>query len=250
MLNQKYPTLSKPPIQTAVFQIGFDSISSFPFKDELINAFAKKISNVFTVFNRNYNRTLELGKVRHEDKKVKISEPIIDTYIFASSDNSLVINITKSSFIFETRKYTTWEKQIDQLREIWSIYSDMILAGGYKVNRASTRFINRIEIPEMVDPTQYFNTTLYAASNVIQGEVDSFLIRYTTKLKDIDIQTHVTQGFEPAIGKIFPFVFDIDVISLKELTYNNLWDEFDILRKVKNKTFFSNLTEKTLNLLL
>ena len=114
---------------------------------------------------------------------------------------------------------------------------------------ASVRFINKFSFENFDNPSDYFNTTIYADKKAVQDDVNTYTLKYVVEQKDSHIQINVTQGADPVINKIVPFIFDIDVIYNHNLNLNDIKEVYDKLHYLKNRTFFSNLTDKTINLL-
>lgn len=248
--NKQFPTLSNPPIQLAVFEIvhNFAKVLEHNYQD----TFHKLIQNKYPNQAPNLNRNIDLKNISdiNTETTVKISKPEVTQYRYISTNKDRILLIDKEKFNLTVNKgYTRWEDNIGEFKELWSIFQD-INPGLLEVKRISTRFINRIEIADMERPMDYFNTTIYANRDVIDGEIQNFLMRYTTLFKEDNIHLNVAQGFEPRIGNIYPYLFDIDVLSIKNIHGNDIWKVFEKLRTIKNNAFFSNLTDLTLNQLI
>lgn len=247
MPKSDYPNLSKPPIQVVVFQIGYDKFPSFP---QIPNSFDSFINEWFPIKTHTTNTNINLDNTPTGETKINVSKAEINVIMYTSKDNLKVVSITKNFLSLTISKtYSNWVEYMALLQKIWNAFCSKVLDSNSIITRASARFINRIIINNMETPSDYFNTTIYASENVIPGVVNTFLMKYTAIVEG-NVQLHVTQGFEPQIGNSFPYIFDIDAICEYQINSESLWIEFDKLREVKNQTFFGNLTEKTLNLLL
>ncbi|WP_017259751.1 TIGR04255 family protein [Pedobacter arcticus] len=249
MAEQKFPILTNPPIKVAIFEIRFKNESQvFPPSLEEFNNYFKSL---FPIVQNNINKNIEINDLPNGETSFNITGQEINQIRYFSSDKTKVLSLSKDGFILNiNNSYESWEDHISLFRSLWGQYSASVLKNDYSLLRASTRFINHFEILNLENPADYFKTTIYADENVIPAPVNSFLFKYNTVLNGEDIQIHVVQGFEPPIDNKTIYMFDIDVISIKNFSETELWSKFDRLRELKNQTFFNNLTDKAINSLL
>lgn len=246
---KNYPVLSRSPIEVAIFEIEFNS--DVIFQSNNSKKFHSAIKDNFPQISENLNRNIELGNLANTAKTVAVSAPEVTEFRYISSDKNQILAIDKRKFNFSINKaYSNWEQNFPIFLDLWEVFDQLFGDNINKISRISTRFINKIEISDMTSPSDYFNTTLYASEGIIQGEVLDYLAKYSSFLRNENVFLNVTQGFEPVQNRLSPYVFDIDVISVAEIEKGEVPRSFEILREVKNKTFFANITEKTLNLLL
>jgi uncharacterized protein (TIGR04255 family) len=74
------------------------------------------------------------------------------------------------------------------------------------------------------------------------------LTRNTLAEPEKDIYVHLTQAIETKENNV-AIIIDIDAFKGKQfdLGKDNFWEDFEELREMKNKLFFSSLTEKAIN---
>ena len=74
--------------------------------------------------------------------------------------------------------------------------------------------------------------------------------RLVTDIPDTDIYSLVNQSIEVIPANKCMYTFDIDVLDKQHLFFdiNTICENIEILREVKNRIFFNNLTQKTLDL--
>lgn len=168
-----------------------------------------------------------------------------DGYLFTSADGRQIVQARLDGFTFNRHKpYDKWKTFRDEARQLWERY--LKIATPEIVSRVALRYINRINIPLPIkDFKEYILTTPEIAPNLPQG-LSTFFMRLVIpdeKSKSIAI---VTETIEPARENMLPLIFDIDVF--REATFEppgqQIWEEMEELRQLKNEIFFNSLTEK------
>jgi uncharacterized protein (TIGR04255 family) len=246
----KFPTLTKSPIQAAIIEIRFTD-GSIKLPEDHEKKYLDLIKDKYPVSNKGLNRNIDINDAGGK-QSVSISEEEVVEFRYISTDKNTTIVVRPNRFLISVNKaYSNWDVLSEEFKRVWEIYQKNFLDNfKIKYEGISTRFINRFEVSDLRTPSEYFNTTIYANDGIIPGTVDSYLMKYISNLPEDNVQVHVIQGFEPAMNNVFPYLFDIDVIHVKELSQDGLFDIMNRLREIKNQTFFHNLSQTTLNSLL
>ncbi|PSM31678.1 TIGR04255 family protein [Haliangium sp. UPWRP_2] len=168
-------------------------------------------------------------------------------YFFLSADARQVVQVRKDGFTFSRLKpYETWERLRDEARELWNLYRSIL--NPIRITRIAVRYVNRIEIPL---PVGNFRTWILTAPDIaptLPQTLSGFLMRLTMPFALENAIAIVTQTLEPGQhSNSIPMIFDIDVYreQITDLASSDLWDDFEILRSVKNRVFFESITRKT-----
>jgi uncharacterized protein (TIGR04255 family) len=118
------------------------------------------------------------------------------------------------------------------------------------VTRVALRYINRLDLP--LRTGEEFSAYLQSPPDLPDGapqSVSSFLSRIVA-IDDSGAQTIVTQKLDASGGETTPLIIDLDVFFAREIApeADNIRPYLDTLRRIKNRTFFALLTEKTAKL--
>jgi uncharacterized protein (TIGR04255 family) len=177
----------------------------------------------------------------------------ISGFIYFSDDQKtkLELGLDTITFIDEHVLYKGWEGYKKNIMHYLNILSPILL--NHTVKRVSIRFINQFEFDEFSDPTDYFNTILSTKleeSSIFPVTNFSFRIQHNIPMENKEnVYSIVNQNLEVVPNKYLYF-FDIDVLEKVNLIFdeNVILSKVEKLREIKNKLFFSNLTEKTIKL--
>ena len=162
-------------------------------------------------------------------------------------DGLNVVQFNKDSFVFSRLKpYENWDKFSQEALRLWRIYCELLKP--IEIGRIGLRFINCLAIGkgrkiELADyykrpplPIEGLDWSLsgYLHRDVLQVPGTSYFVNVTK----------TTQNTKKDIG----LLLDIDVFTNKHLNFDELqiFEHMNKMRWVKNKVFFSSLTEKAL----
>ncbi len=168
-------------------------------------------------------------------------------FLLRSGDQTKVTQITRTGFTFNKLKpYEDWARFQSEARELWQYYVE--LAEPVKVTRVALRYINRIELPlPFADFKEFILTAPEIAPGISQG-LDHFFMRleipYPNELAAAIVTLTIDRS-TPIIETV-PIIFDIDVFRVSPfLPLSSLiWESLESLRLLKNRIFFSSLTER------
>ena len=246
MDSKNWPKLESSPIALSIFQIKFDKddsdLSSFEKCDINVDKYLPKKANNLQIdikagkisagipANLTAN-SKRVGFVRHsEDQKIK-----------------LVVDEESITYVSEA-KYSTWNNFISEIQKYIDIYAEPLSHVGIK--RLSIRFINQFSFDKFEDPTEYFNTLISSAGNSnLPYSIVKYGFQLTLDLPESNMYSIVKQNLE-ALPSKYKYIFDIDVICEQNLIFDKsvLFENLEKLREGRNEIFFSNITQKTIDL--
>jgi uncharacterized protein (TIGR04255 family) len=249
MLQEKnYPNLSKAPIKTAIIEIRYN-LTNFLNDASIFSDFHQYIKSDFPTSQKGDHKDINLNENPNGDIKATITKQYIRDYKFISEDKKTTLLISLERFNLNLGgTYSSWVDVITKFKTLWELFSDTFLKKQIEIKGLSIRYINRIELDDIDIPSKYFNTTIYAEDGVIPETVTSYFMNYRITTPE-NYELIITQGVEPRISTRSFYLFDIDVIK-NILPNDNIWEIFEKLRDHKNKIFFSNITDLTLQKLL
>jgi uncharacterized protein (TIGR04255 family) len=170
--------------------------------------------------------------------------------IFRSKGGENVTQFRIDGFTFSRLSpYTSWENIFPEAFRLWKMYVD-IVAPDF-ITRIAVRYINRLRIPL---PLGDFSEYLCSPPVVPPGlprQVATFLTRIVIPELDFSADATITQALErPADPNFVTIILDIDVYRGRqyEVDDEKMRSEFEELRQLKNRIFFSSITEKTAGL--
>jgi len=104
------------------------------------------------------------------------------------------------------------------------------------------------QMGSIVEPSDYFNSFLVVDQKY--PNYNRYMFQYTVPLEPSGIISHIGMEIRESFTNVFPFVFDIDVIDMKNVEYDpiKLKSSFDKLREYKNSIFFNTLKERTIQI--
>lgn len=194
-------------------------------------------------------RLIEFG-VKIEGKQIEqsLQGRGVQGYRFNSAANINIVQFRIDGFTFSRLKpYTKWETVLEEAKRLWVLYSSKAMPE--LITRIAVRYINTIEL-EL--PIKDFKRYLKAPPQIpksLPQEVNQFLTRVVIHEKDVSaniVQAMPVSSKPDRIG----ILLDIDVFKKKESGFNNedMWSEFEELRRLKNRIFFNSITEETARL--
>ena len=171
-------------------------------------------------------------------------------YRFRSKDGLEVATFKVDGFSFSRLKpYTRWQEVFSEAERLWKIY--VAAAGVEEVSRIALRYINRISLPLPITDFAIYLTAPPAIPPRAPQDVTSFLFRSVLLEPQSGITTNFTQVVEGSPeGTSLPFILDIDTYVMKNMNPDSpeVSSTFNALREMKNRIFFSSLTNKTIEM--
>jgi uncharacterized protein (TIGR04255 family) len=168
-------------------------------------------------------------------------------FLFRSEDQTKIVQTTLTGFTFnKLRPYEHWTPFRDEAKQLWKQYVELIEP--LRVIRVALRYINRIEIPmPFASFSEYIRTTPEIAPNLPQ-ELVHFFLRLEIPWPDEMTIAVITETIDQSTltPQRVPLIFDIDVFRAHPFdpTSEEVWDNLESLRNIKNEIFLSSLTDK------
>ncbi|WP_310411454.1 TIGR04255 family protein [Chamaesiphon sp. OTE_8_metabat_110] len=251
-------TFSKPPIVEAIFHLVVERDSDF--EREVLNEYAKYITQTFPIFNQEEKRFLKneiTVKLDDLDNITSSVTNILEGYKLSSNDRAKVIQANTSSFSFsKLHPYETWDIFYEEANKFWEKYVETTSAT--RVKRLSLRYLNRIMIPfekkviQLHDYIKVFPEVSDDLSMIISGYFMQISLASMTYQPSQAI-VNQTVGSEEVGGTngdstFIPLIFDVEVfqdvdLDVRDSSINSIF--VDNLRPFKNDIFFNSITEKS-----
>ena len=219
-MNTKWRKLNNPPVVAAVFQIKY-----------------------------------EKGSIKLDDFLKYSIQQIMDctwssnshACLGGSPDESMKVLIDNRTILVSEEEYNGWDAfKADFLRYIETFTPSL---ESVTIQRTSIRFVNQFTLSSFDDPSEYFNTVI---SSNREDSIPYPLIKYGYSLT-LDVAEGVYSIINHNVNNVtdkFVCIFDIDVLDKNNLIFDlpSINEVLERLRTIKNKIFFNNITDKTLNL--
>lgn len=168
-------------------------------------------------------------------------------FIYRSSDRGHAVQVKLNGFTFNwLKRYDRWAPFRDEANRLWDLYCHF--SKPTSATRIAVRYINRIEIPLPIsDLSEYIRTAPQIAPELPQG-LSHFLMRLEIPYPESSITAIVTETIAPIQpnASVLPLILDIDVFKDIEQVpeSDEIWNDLEIIRKVKNEIFLQSVTKK------
>lgn len=162
-----------------------------------------------------------------------------DGCLLRSADRRKVAQFTKDGCTISLLEpYSDWNELKVLSRRYWDHYRNATSPAA--ATRIALRFINRIPVPSGMPFDQVFQTTFQIAASLPQ-DVSGFLLRIAMPFESGQMRAIVSQMLEQ---DGLHCVFDIDVFSERPDGYGeeDLWQQAEAIRNLKNRLFFESIT--------
>ena len=245
-MEQKWPSLAKPPVVTAIFQLKFDNgsmkVEDYLRHDSVLkHDFPQRSENIESSLSLGPATKIPLGKAQVSG----ITNTRRTGYVYFTTDQKEKLSLSESDITYTSEKpYEGWEVFKEKVLKILKTLAPIM--ENVTVRRTSIRFINQFKFDEFDDPTVYFNSQVFSTEGAMPYPLMKYGFRLTYDIEE-GIYAIVNQNAEHLPEK-FVYIFDIDVLNRNNLLFeiNTLDEILEGLRSIKNKLFFKNVTEKTI----
>jgi uncharacterized protein (TIGR04255 family) len=239
-MHKDFPHLSKAPIREAVFDIGVEPCPDVTA--DAFDAFAEKVQREFP--DSKPIRTVQAEfDVGGEAPGVRSKPPQTLGTICWNELKTRAVQARLDGFtVNHVQGYESWDVLRAQAHRLWTDY--VAIGRPRKVIRCALRYINRLELPVLVDMSANLLTRPEVAAELPQL-VDDFFMRVLVPFPN-GMKASITQASEPMAeddAKVRGLILDINAFSTRmfNVSDDSLWEEFDALRTIKNQCFFSSL---------
>jgi uncharacterized protein (TIGR04255 family) len=243
-LKEEFPHLSKAPIVEAALDIRV--VPSVKWDETSLQSELKQRLPDFPKVENMRQTRYQITPGQPDSPKVEDFGCI--GFKLHSSDKLHIAQFNKGAFVFSRlQPYENWQQFSGEALRLWVIYCKLLKPK--EVTRIGLRFINRIAIKqEKVELADYYkyppksleelNWTLtgYLHHDVMQIPETSYAVNLIKTVQNV-----------PGAGEI-GLILDIDVFTGEGFEYNELHLKrfLEEMRWVKNKIFFSSLTDKVI----
>ena len=248
MVN-KYPKLQKPPVVMTLCQVVFDGKEMKSLSPDVVASIQKTLPKQFLNMHTNLNLNLSAPLPLGESTVKAGANTQVSGYVYHTEDQKKKLEITSKQITYTDE---TEYKGFDSLKDAVDNY--LIILEDYlkdvTVKRVSIRFINRFLFADFHDATEYFKTGISSSEDgVTKYPIVGYGFKWFSQISD-DTRAIVSQELRNAVGGKFDYLFDVDVLCDSNLIFDKtaILSIIDRLREIKNDLFFSNLTQKTIDL--
>lgn len=245
-MDNKWPSLAKPPVVTAIFQLKFDNgsvkVDDYLKYDHIfMRDFQKRSDNIESSLSFGPATKIPLGKAQVSG----VTNTRRIGYVYITTDQKEKLSLSENDITYTTEKpYEGWTVFKEKVLKVLGILSPMM--ENVTVRRTSIRFINQFKFDEFSDPTAYFNTQVSSTVGAMPFPIMRYGFRITYDIEE-GVYSIVNQNAEHLPEK-YVYIFDIDVLNRNNILYDvaSLGETMEGLRDIKNTIFFGNVTKKTL----
>jgi uncharacterized protein (TIGR04255 family) len=189
-------------------------------------------------------------KLRGKEVEQILDNKGLQGYLFKSVDGRNVAQFRRDGFTFSRLKpYTNWNGVITEAKRLWKFYVDEALPE--IIPRIAVRYINRLEIPLPINDFEEYLTSPPTIPKSLPQGVSHFLVKITICDEKLEAMANIIQALEKSSKpEHVNIILDIDVFKQEESGFNRdeIWQNFEQLRDLKNRIFFDSITEKTAGL--
>lgn len=241
-LAETFPHLSKAPIVEAALEVRV--VPSIKWDETSLQSDLKQRLPDFPKVETLRQARFQIAPGQPDNPKVEDFGCI--GFKLHSSDKLHIAQFTKEAFVFSRLKpYENWEQLSDEALRLWAIYCELLKPT--EVTRIGLRFINSIAIKqekvELADYYKYPPESLKELNWTLTG----YLHHDVMQVPETVYRVNLIKTVKNVPGEI-GLILDIDVFMQKKFEYNELHIKkcLEEMRWVKNKIFFSSMTEKSL----
>lgn len=239
-LDKHYP---RPPITEAVLALHFKG----DFDHRTLERFSIKQKNEFPRSEKLVENTISITAnqkptIKTEPHGIKLT----------SEDKGRITRIGGKQFaVIHLAPYNNWDDLLSDAQKQWSAMRT--IEAGKTIEKISTRFINRIDIPAKADQhialKDYFNLGISLPKALAGAPITAFELQ--TNLMDPSQRylqiVRSRQAQPPPLIDHLSIVLDIDVVSHTPLPTKDedVWSLAGELRALKNGIFENCITDKS-----
>jgi uncharacterized protein (TIGR04255 family) len=239
-LEEKFIHLSKAPIVEAALDIRV--VPSAKWDETRLQCELKQRLP-------NYPKVETLRKVGYKcspDKpdNVEVEDFGCVGFKLQSDDNLHIVQFNRAAFVFSRLKpYANWEQFSHEALRLWAIYYE--LQKPTEIIRIGLRFINRIAIKQKeVELSDYYKYPPEPLKT-LNWPLTFYLHQDVMQVPETPCSVNLIKTVQYVPGEI-GLILDIDVFMQNRFGYDEsiIAEYLGEMRWVKNKIFFSSLTEK------
>jgi len=241
-LDEQFLHLTRAPIAEAIIEVRTQA--STPWEEDAISKGIKQAVPDYPVIQ-------PLNMLRHELKVEPGQKPEQSVHDLGwrglrceTEDKLQVAQFYRDSFVFSRlQPYENWDSFYAEAMRLWRIHRS--IAKPEQVDRLGLRFINRIRAPQGQSfELEDYLTVAPRTPEGIDYPFVSFLHQDSFQVPGHPYGVNVVKTVQEAEGTWL--VLDIDVFTTQSIEADQLGDSPHLqeMRWLKNKFFFSSITEK------
>lgn len=238
--------LTKAPIEEALIDVQVRLRDDFPLAT---------LQELGTEFGTNFPKSKQLfsfeGKLgfeRGQPVNEIVRDKSLDGFAFLSADERTIFQVRRNGFTFNRLKpYSSWAELFPESQRLLSRYLDV--SSPLDVTRLAVRYINRIDIPDKQFSLADYLAAPPAVPTGAPSIISEFLTRVVVHDTEIGASANVIQMLEKGVSaNAVPIIVDIDAYMQGSFDRSELGGAFASLHSLKNRIFFTHITEKTARL--
>ena len=240
-LKEKFPHLSKAPIVEAVLDIRV--VPSVKWDETSLQAELKQRLPDFPKVETIREARVQIVPPGLPGKPAFEDVGCVGLKLHAN-DNLHIAQFNKGAFVFSRLKpYVDWGKFSQEALRLWAIYCELLKPT--EVRRIGLRYINRIAVKQAtVELSDYYKYPPESLKD-LNWPLAGYLHHDVMQVPETAYSVNVIKTVQNVPGEI-GLLLDIDVFMPSQFAYNELRiiECLEEMCWVKNKIFFSSVTEK------
>jgi uncharacterized protein (TIGR04255 family) len=238
-LNEKFTHLSKAPIVEAIFDIRVASV----FWDEVV--LREQLKQMLPDFPKVDNlQQIQFQFMPGQSEKSSFKDISTTGLRLNSSDGLHVVQFNKTAFTFSRLKpYANWESFRHEALRLWKIYYELLKPA--EILRIGLRFINRISIKQnIIELSDYYKYPPEPLKD-LKWPLTGYLHHDMMQVPETEYIVNLIKTVQYAPAET-GLLLDIDVFLQNQSGYDKrlIIDSLEEMHWIKNKIFFSSITEK------
>ena len=231
------------PIREAILDIRIDNLGKSNI--DSLEKLHSLISDVYPTKKKHINF---IGKIEFKES-VQVNNETnseVKGFIFLNKKNNCQVQFRLDGFTFNMLSpYTEWVDFSKEALRLWQIYKENLEPK--TITRIALRYINKIEIPLTMEKFQDYIINIPPIPKVLPQTFSNFFMQIAVPCDNSGTNIVLTETIEQSGQDTLPFILDIDAYKLGNISQDvrTLQKEFNDLRKLKNATFESCITDNT-----
>jgi uncharacterized protein (TIGR04255 family) len=245
-LSEKFPHLTRAPITEAVIEIRARTSKPWNEAETLATLKQRLVQYPSHVSARGFEHKFQVSPT--QEAKVDSKDLGWQGHDFRSADSKQIVKFHLNSFSFSRlNPYDNWERFTNEALRLWKIHRE--LSQPLEVQRLGVRFINRIPITGgKIELGKYFKEFPQDLKD-LNLSLTGFLHHNMFAVPKYPYAINLIKTLQP--GEVSgvnesSLILDIDVYTQNpfEAIDEKIEDKLAEMRWLKNKSFFSIITEQ------
>lgn len=246
-INTPFPTLKDAPIIEAV--IHWQAHAGKTLEPDALRATLTQRLPDYPILQAQHG--MEIEAMGAPDGSSEVSHRTQwNGFRLQDGQNYHVAQFTPTGVVFSRLKpYAGWNRFQAEALRFWTIFLE--LAEPSVIQRLGVRYIARISLGNHEQPSHYLNT-VPAAPPGLDLPTESFFHQDTYQVPGYPYQINWVRtiqpaGAEPSNGRALIIDIDVFTFELLQLDQDTLTQRLQEMRWLKNKVFFSSITQNVLD---